>query len=358
MIPFAKIFLSHSSKDKPFARRLAEDLKRYGATLWLDEEVLEPGGLWKRQLGKSLSDNDFVVVILSPASINSAWVQYEVDQALAQGKREGRIKLVPVLHKGCNIPRKLQQLQVVDFSEVGSYRRCLQRLIWTFERSWTHPRHQRRPWTKRCLRLALSAGVLREFNGQIVFGASVAERLRIYGARWLRGRPVYFSDHVFSGWEEYSGVSVLHAIDRSARLTVKEEVSLAHESHEHLLDFLLDLGAAAGVLEDSLEMVKLSEEMSAEMQKWLPRVNDLGFTEETGGELRAAVTLLFVELIRERLISRVPEMASFAEPLGIVIHDTFGFWTGWNSRAENNLRRAKIRVKPNKRGSRSGVMTG
>jgi hypothetical protein len=93
------------------------------------------------------------------------------------------------------------------------------------------------------------------------------------------------------------------------------------------------------------------------MQGWIPRLGELGFAEETSGEPRAAVTLLFVELIRQRLISRVPEMASFAEPLGIVIHDAFGFWTGWNAGAEKDSRRTKVRVQPSKQSSRSHITT-
>ena len=329
MIPNARVFLSHSSQDKIFARRLGGDLKRHGAKVWLDEAALEPGTRWKQQLDRAIADNDFVIAVLTPASVDSEWVQYEIARALALGEREGRVKLIPLLHKRCNVPAELVQLQLVDISRPGSYRRGIQRLVETFERSWTHPRHQRRPWSKKNMRLALRTGVLREFNGQLVFGARVAERLRTYGARWLRGRPIYFSDRVFTDWKEYSGVSVLHAIDPSAGITEKEEIALAHESHQHLLDFLLDLGTGAGVLEDDPDVVKVSEEIGAEMQDWIVRLDELGFGEDTGGELRAAATMLFVELIRERLIARIPEMASFAEPLGIVIHDTFGFWTGW-----------------------------
>lgn len=328
MIPNARVFLSHSSQDKAFARRLSEDLKRHGATVWLDEAALQPAVRWKQQLDNAISDNDFVIVVLTPDSVDSKWVQYEINQALAHGEREGRSKLIPLLKKECDVPRALRHLHLVDFSVRGSYRRSLRRLIEIFERSWTHPRHQRRPWTKKNLRLALRAGILREFNGQLVFGARVAERLRTYGARWLRGRPIYFSDHVFNDWQEYSGISVLHSIDQNADLTEEEEISLAHESHQHLLDFLLDLGTGIGVLEDDLEVVKVSEEMGAEMHEWIPRLNELGFNEDTDGEIRAATTMLFVELIRERLIERIPEMTSFAEPLGIVIHDAFGFWSG------------------------------
>ncbi len=329
MIPNVRVFLSHSSQDKSFARRLAGDLKRHGATAWLDEAALEPGGRWKPQLKKAISGHDFVVVVLTPASVDSTWVQFEIDEALAQGTQAGRVKLIPLLLKDCTVPPALREIQAVHFVKRGSYPRGLQRLVWTLERSWAHPRHQRRPWTKKNLKLALDVGVLRDFNGQLVFSAEVAERLRTYGARWLRGRPIYFSDEVFSDWKEYSGLAVLHAIE-DGRLTEEEEVSLAHEAHERLLDFLLDLGVATGVLEDDPDTVKLSEDMGEEMQQFIPRLGELGFHEDTGGELRAATTMLFVELIRNRLIERIPEMVSFAEPLGIVIHNAFGFWTGWN----------------------------
>ena len=42
----AKLFLSHSSRDKPFVRRLAADLSRLGHYPWLDE--------WEIQVGESI----------------------------------------------------------------------------------------------------------------------------------------------------------------------------------------------------------------------------------------------------------------------------------------------------------------
>ena len=336
MIPNASVFLSHSSQDKIFARRLSEDLKRHGAKVWLDEAALEPGGHWKKELDQAIASSDFVIAVLTPASVDSSWVRYEIEQTLALSEREGRVKLIPLLYKRCSLPPELVQLQVLNFSARGSYGRGLHRLIETFEQSWTHPRHQRRPWTKKNLQLALSTGMLREFNGQLVFGARVAERLRTYGARWLRGRRIYLAKDVFSDWKEYSGISVLHAIDESTGITDEQVVDLAHEIHQRLLDFLLDLGTGAGVLVNDPDVVKISEDMADEMSEWIPRLNELGFVEDAGGDDRAAVTMLFVELIRERLVSRIPEMASFAEPLGIVIHDVFGFWTGWNPQLDAN----------------------
>lgn len=334
MIPDTRIFLSHSSRDKVLARRLAEDLRRHGAAVWLDEEALAPGSRWRRELRRAVVAHDFVVLLISPEAIASTWVAYEIDQALAQGKKEGRVKLVPALVRNCTIPAKLRPLQRVDLRG-GAYPRGLKRLVALCARSWTRPRHARRPWSKRNLRLALRTGILREFDGRLVFGARVAERSRIYGGRWLRGRPIALSDHPFRDWKEYAGLSLLHAVDPKAGLTAAQELALVQESHARLLDFYLDLATRAGVLDEQSHTLRLAPAIGDEMQAWLPRLGELGFIEEARGDLRAAVTMLFVELIRERLIARIPEMTSFAEALGIVIHHHFGFWKGWNGSGED-----------------------
>ena len=43
-----KIFLSHSSKDKEFVRKLADDLKTYGLSVWFDE--------WEIKVGDSITN--------------------------------------------------------------------------------------------------------------------------------------------------------------------------------------------------------------------------------------------------------------------------------------------------------------
>ncbi|NEP20038.1 MAG: TIR domain-containing protein, partial [Leptolyngbya sp. SIO4C1] len=37
------VFLAHNSKDKPFVRLIAEELKRFGLKPWIDEEEILPG---------------------------------------------------------------------------------------------------------------------------------------------------------------------------------------------------------------------------------------------------------------------------------------------------------------------------
>ncbi len=55
----SKVFLSHSSVDKPFARKLAADLRANGHTVWIDEaEIIMRFFDWKIREG--IDDVDFV----------------------------------------------------------------------------------------------------------------------------------------------------------------------------------------------------------------------------------------------------------------------------------------------------------
>src|SRR5262249_61910461 len=64
-------FFSYSREDSDFALRLAEDLKAAGASVWLDQLDILPGQRWDRAVEDALANCPRMLVILSPASINS-----------------------------------------------------------------------------------------------------------------------------------------------------------------------------------------------------------------------------------------------------------------------------------------------
>ena len=73
----AKIFISYSSKNKAFARRLSEDLNRMGHEPWLDEWAIKVGECIITKIDRGIADSDFVVIILSSHSVKSGWVEKE-----------------------------------------------------------------------------------------------------------------------------------------------------------------------------------------------------------------------------------------------------------------------------------------
>lgn len=321
-LPVTRVFLSHSSADKPFARRLTGDLQRHGVEVWIDEAGLLPGAEWLQQLNAAVASVDYVLVVISPAAVRARWVRHELRVAKDRG-----VRIVPLMYLPTELPPALARLQVVDLSGRAAYRRGLERLLVLFAQSWAIPRHLAKPWTKRGVALAKRGGIVEVVDGRIEFTRRVAERLRVDAGRWLRGLPPYGGSKALADWREYSGVAMLHSFAPDARLTADEEVRVAVEAHDHLLHFLLDVAVRGRVMTEVAEVLSVDSELGEEMSAQIPHVIDLGFVDDTA-DLRAAATIMFVELVRARLLDSVPQMASFAEAIGTVIHSMFGFWTG------------------------------
>ena len=60
------VFISHSAKDKPFVRKLAEDLRRLGVDPWLDEWEIKVGDCIVTKVEHAVANADFVAVVLAP----------------------------------------------------------------------------------------------------------------------------------------------------------------------------------------------------------------------------------------------------------------------------------------------------
>jgi len=114
--PDAPTFISYSREDSEFALRLAEDLKAAGANVWLDQTDIAPGQRWQRSVQEALQNTPRVLVILSPASVNSHYVEDEITFALEEKKT-----VIPVLYQECKVPFRLRPLQYVDFRSDYAY---------------------------------------------------------------------------------------------------------------------------------------------------------------------------------------------------------------------------------------------
>ena len=78
-----RIFLCHSSADKPAVRELYQRLRADGFEPWLDEEDLLPGQDWQREIPKAVRNSDVVIVCLSRDSITKrGYVNKEIKVAL------------------------------------------------------------------------------------------------------------------------------------------------------------------------------------------------------------------------------------------------------------------------------------
>jgi hypothetical protein len=95
-IQFYSCFVSHSSADKEFARRLFGRMRDKGLRVWLDDEHMKGGRELHLQIDEAIRLHDKLLLVLSDASMKSAWVATEIRRTRAAEKQEGRRKLFPL----------------------------------------------------------------------------------------------------------------------------------------------------------------------------------------------------------------------------------------------------------------------
>lgn len=112
-----RLFLSHSSKDKDFANCLYADLVEQGHTPWLDERDIKAGASIPAEIQKGLAAADYVLVLLSPHSVDSQWVRAEWETLFWDEMNTRKIKVIPLLIEDCEIPPFLKVKKYIDFRE-------------------------------------------------------------------------------------------------------------------------------------------------------------------------------------------------------------------------------------------------
>lgn len=105
------IFVSYSSKDRPFALGLVKELQNLGANVWIDQLGIGLGEDWDDAIEEALEKSETFMIILSPTSVESRNVKDEVNIAINSKK-----KLVPILIKECELPMRLQRRQYADLA--------------------------------------------------------------------------------------------------------------------------------------------------------------------------------------------------------------------------------------------------
>lgn len=108
-------FLSHNSKDKPFARRLKKELEAFDIACWIDESEIHFGESLISKISSAIHEIDVVVAIISSNSVSSPWVNRELEWALNREITNSKIIVIPILIDKCDIPFFLRDKLYGDF---------------------------------------------------------------------------------------------------------------------------------------------------------------------------------------------------------------------------------------------------
>ena len=112
------VFISYSAVDKKTATKLARALNEHNIDYYLDRKDMIWGGDVTRQVSAALRRCTHVLVVISPASLKSNWVPYEVGYAQALRKT-----ILPFLmHPSIDLPGYLQRLHYkTELQQVVEY---------------------------------------------------------------------------------------------------------------------------------------------------------------------------------------------------------------------------------------------
>ncbi len=90
-------FISYSAKDKKFADRLYKDLQAAGVRCWYAPQDLPIGARIRDGIDQAVKLHDKVILVLSKNSIESHWVEQEVESAYERERNENSEVLLPIM---------------------------------------------------------------------------------------------------------------------------------------------------------------------------------------------------------------------------------------------------------------------
>lgn len=123
-----KVFISYSSRQLKFAKRIKKDLEKNGFELWLDTVNLKSTILWTEDLTRAIVESDYFLLLWSFDAKESEHVQQEITTARVFLK-----PIIPVLVQGekasLELPEKIAFLQIIVSEKYKeSFKELLNRL--------------------------------------------------------------------------------------------------------------------------------------------------------------------------------------------------------------------------------------
>lgn len=111
------LFISYSSADKPFVKKLDAALSFNGVPVFLDDRDIAVGDSIPTRIYEGIEQASHLVYVISPRSIESKWVQEELDVAKMRQSQKAGFKILPVLIEDCSLPVGVAHIKYADFRQ-------------------------------------------------------------------------------------------------------------------------------------------------------------------------------------------------------------------------------------------------
>ena len=109
------VFLSHSVKDKPVVRPLAERLRRDGLKVWFDEWEIKPGDSIPAKIEEGLEHSRVLVLCMSANAFGSDWAQLEAGTFRFRDPLNRERRFIPLRLDDASIKGSLAQFLCINW---------------------------------------------------------------------------------------------------------------------------------------------------------------------------------------------------------------------------------------------------
>jgi hypothetical protein len=112
------VFLSYSHDDSEVADEICGILKGLEVSYFIDNKSIDLGASITSEVRDAITSCRLLIVVMSPASLKSHWIPYEIGHASALGK-----KVIPFLtHRALELPHYLNDLgNTTDLGQIRAY---------------------------------------------------------------------------------------------------------------------------------------------------------------------------------------------------------------------------------------------
>jgi TIR domain len=136
-----RAFLSHSTDDKTYVEEVAARLTRYRARI--DTRAFKPGEDFRDAIRRVMDETEVFVLFVSPKSLASSWVQFEIDEAELRAIRRAIRRGLAIFIDGpvdsSRLPEWLARMRAVAHANPGQSARTIESLLLEASPAEAHP---------------------------------------------------------------------------------------------------------------------------------------------------------------------------------------------------------------------------
>jgi tetratricopeptide (TPR) repeat protein len=113
------VFVSHAHADNPLCDRYVTAMRARGLDVWYDRTNMQDGHFLSTDIERELERRTGFVVLLTPASVASYWVNLEVSAFRSLAAQDPTRMMLPVRIADCRVPLLMTGIKWVDAVTLG-----------------------------------------------------------------------------------------------------------------------------------------------------------------------------------------------------------------------------------------------